>query len=221
MTLQAFTSNYADNSTEAGFQFTFFCDHCRDGFKSRFIESKTYKRGSSLKNLGRFAAMGASLLGQHRVGYSLERGANTINQRHQGMSPQWHKEHEAAFELAQNEVKERFNRCPKCINWVCASDWNEQEGLCVKCAPRVNVEVAAARGQRMVEDIKSKAKETTVFTGEIESKQTLCPRCQKPAGEGNFCNNCGANLSLLLCEKCGAESPSGTRFCGQCGNRLE
>ena len=43
--LTSFTRNYKDNSTEAGFQFTFFCDLCQDGYRSSFIESETYKRG--------------------------------------------------------------------------------------------------------------------------------------------------------------------------------
>ena len=34
MALQSFTRNYEDNSTEAGFQFTFYCDICQDGFKA-------------------------------------------------------------------------------------------------------------------------------------------------------------------------------------------
>ena len=34
--LKSFTRNYHDNSTEAGFQFTFYCDICNDGFKSSF-----------------------------------------------------------------------------------------------------------------------------------------------------------------------------------------
>ena len=54
----------------------------------------------------------------------------------------------------------------------------------------MNVEVAAARAEKMAADIKEKAAATQVFTGEIESKQTLCPKCGKPAGEGKFCNNC-------------------------------
>ena len=44
MALTAFTSNYEDNSTEAGFQFTFFCDVCREGYKTEFIEAKSYKK---------------------------------------------------------------------------------------------------------------------------------------------------------------------------------
>jgi len=82
------------------------------------------------------------------------------------------------------------------------------------------VEVAAAKAQKAVEDIRAKAAATQVFTGEIESKQTICPRCGKPAGEGKFCVNCGAPLSLISCPKCGAKSPAGTRFCGECGAKL-
>jgi len=218
---QSFTSNHADNSTEAGFQFTFFCDICRDGFKSRFVESKTQKKGRFLKGLGQAASIGASLAGKRNVGWQIQRGSNVIGDRYRGMPPEWHKEREKAFELAQNEGKGHFTRCPKCAKWVCSNCWNEEEGLCVKDAPRSNVEVASARAQKMVSDIKAKASETEVFTGEIESKQTVCPQCNKPSGQGKFCNNCGANLSLTTCDKCGTEFSTGTRFCGECGNRLD
>lgn len=42
--MTAFTRNYEDNSTEAGFQFTFYCDVCNDGYKTSFVESETYKK---------------------------------------------------------------------------------------------------------------------------------------------------------------------------------
>ena len=220
MPLQPFTENFADNSTEAGFQFTFFCDLCQEGYKTAFIESKTYKKAGLLRGLTKAVSLGASILGQSGVGSSIERGSDIFTERFQGMSPDWHMEHDAAFQLAQNEAKGHFQRCPKCKKWVCENDWNEQEGLCVDDAPRVAVEVAAAKAEKMVEDIKEKAKGTQVFTGEIESKQTICPQCGKPAGEGKFCNNCGVPLALIKCSKCGAKSPAGTRFCGECGTRL-
>ena len=31
-----FTDNYTDHSTEAGFQFEFFCERCGNGYKSGF-----------------------------------------------------------------------------------------------------------------------------------------------------------------------------------------
>lgn len=219
--MQAFTSNYKDNSTEAGFQFTFMCDICKDGFKSTFIASKTHKKGKFMKNIGRAASIGASLAGKHHVGWQMQRGTSMVGDSFRGMSPEWHKEHEKAFQVAQNEGKGHFHRCPKCRKWVCEMDWNEQEGLCVVDAPRANVEVASARAGKMVQDIQEKASKTQVFNGEIESKQTICPQCGKHAGEGKFCNNCGAGLSMVECDKCGTRSPVGTRFCGECGNRMD
>jgi len=218
--LIAFNDNFADNSTEAGFQFTFFCDACREGYKTRFVESKSYKKGKLFKNIGRIASAAAQIAGKYNVGYGVERGTDAISERFHGMSPAWQKEHEAAFEEAQNEAKGHFKRCPKCTKWMCENCWNEQQGLCTRCAPRENVEVAAARAEKMVTDIKAKAAQTQVFTGEIESKQTLCPKCGKPAGEGKFCNNCGATLGLKACPKCGAKNAAGTKFCGECGTKL-
>jgi hypothetical protein len=219
MALQPFTDNYQDNSSESGFQFTFYCDVCREGYKTSFIESKTYKKAGLLRGLGKAISIGGSLLGTS-AGYNVERGADILSERYHGMSPEWRKEYEAAFALAQNEAKEHFKRCPKCTKWVCENDFNEQQGLCTVCSPRENVEVAAAKAEKMIQDIKEKAQQTQVFTGAIESKQTLCPQCGKPAGEGKFCNNCGAPMSLIKCPKCGAKSQIGTKFCGECGNKI-
>ena len=136
------------------------------------------------------------------------------------MSPEWRKEHDITFEAAQTEAKAHFYRCPKCTKWVCENDWNEQEGLCTACAPREAIEVSATRAQKKAKDIAAKAEATQVFTGPIEAKQTLCPVCGKPAGTGKFCVNCGATLEMVVCQKCGAKNPAGTRFCGECGNKL-
>ena len=218
--MQAFTRNYEDNSTESGFQFTFYCDLCGDGYKSRFIESQTSKKTGFLRGLGRAVSFGADVVGRSGFGGTFERGTDILGERFEGMSPEWQKEHEEAFIVAQNEAKGHFMRCPKCRKYVCENDWNEQDNLCVECAPRENVEVTAARAEKMVEDIRKKADETQVFTGEIERRQTICPQCGKPSGGGKFCNNCGAPLSLQVCPKCGAKNVAGTRFCGECGTKL-
>jgi len=219
MPLIAFTKNFADNSTEAGFQFTFFCDVCGDGYKTEFTESKTYKKAGFLRGLGRAASIASSMAGRS-VGYDVERGTDVISERFQGMSPEWHKEHERAFQLAQNEAMGHFHKCPRCKLWVDDTCWNDEEGLCVEDAPRVAAEVAAAKAAVTKEQIWEKAKETKLFTGEITSRETICPQCGKPAGTGKFCNNCGAPLTLIVCSKCGAQNKAGTRFCGNCGNRL-
>jgi len=214
-----FTKNFADNSTEAGFQFTFFCDICQDGFKTNFIEAKTYKKAGFLKGLGRAASIVTSATG-HGPGYEVESGTDVIAERFQGMSPAWHKEHEEAFKLAQNEAMGHFHKCPKCRQWVDDTCWNDEDGLCVEDAPRAATEIAAARATEMKEQIWKKAAETQVFTGEIKPTQTICPQCGKPAGVGKFCTNCGATLSMVKCPKCGAQNNPSVRFCGECGNKL-
>ena len=194
MTLQPFTDNFTDDSTEAGFQFTFNCAVCGEGYKTKFISSKNYKAKGLLKAIGGIVDAAAQIAGKYSIGYGVQRGTETISERFGQMSPEWRKEHDAAFAQAQAEAKAHFHRCPKCTQWVCENCWNEQDNLCVSCAPREAVEVAAARAKKKAEDIATKASMTQAFTGEIEEKQTLCPKCGKPAGTGKFCVNCGASL---------------------------
>ena len=222
--MQAFTRNYEDNSTDAGFRFTFYCDVCHDGFRTSFIESATYKKGSLLKGLSRGIGAASSLLGGGVLGnisHAAYQGEHVLSERFSGMSPDWHKEHEKAFAAAQNEAKQHFHRCNKCHMWVCDSCWNDEVGLCAECAPRVNVEIAAARADKMKRDIWDKADQTQVFQGEIEQKATFCPNCGKPAGQSKFCTTCGSSLALNICKKCGAENDQSVKFCGECGDRLK
>lgn len=217
--LQSFTRNYEDNSTEAGFQFTFYCDLCEDGYKSSFIESETYKKGRGLRGLAQGAGVLGSLLGGRlgSLGYSLERGGSILSDRFEGMSPEWQKEHEKAFERAKNEAQQHFHRCHSCRKWACDSCYNEDEGLCTECAPRQEISVAKARADAMRRNIEEAAESTTVWKGRLESKTTVCPTCLKPAGTGKFCNHCGASLALAICPKCEKENAQGVRFCNHCG----
>ncbi|MEA4942237.1 hypothetical protein SDC9_64319 [bioreactor metagenome] len=217
--LQSFTRNYEDNSTEAGFQFTFYCDICQDGFKSSFVESETYKKSRSLRGMTRGAGVIGSLLGGRLgdLGWSLERGGDLLSERFDGMSPEWQKEHENAFEHAKNEAQRHFHRCHGCHKWVCDSCYNEDEMLCADCAPRQEVAVAKARAAAMQRNIDEKAESAEVWSGKLESKTVVCPACGKPAGTGKFCNNCGASLELAACPACGAKNALGVRFCSQCG----
>ena len=133
--LQAFTRNYQDNSTDAGHQFTFFCDNCNYGFKSGFIESDLYKKKKSSRMLGHGASLAGSLLGEklRDAGYSAERGSSTSHQRVEDNSAEWQKEREKAFERCQNEAQQHFRRCSSCNKYVCDQCWNEDEGLCISC----------------------------------------------------------------------------------------
>ncbi len=220
--LKAFTRNYEDNSTEAGFQFTFYCDCCQDGVKSSFIESETYKKGSLLKNIGSGLWTASHILGGRlsNLGWSVSRGTDILSERFSGMSPEWHKEHDAAFERAQNESRQHFHRCHGCNTWVCDTCFNEEEGLCTTCAPRESVSVAKAKARAIERNIDELADTEKIFTGKLTSRTTVCPDCGKPAGEGKFCNNCGASLSFNKCPSCGKDNPRGVRFCNQCGSPM-
>ncbi|MCL2818778.1 MAG: zinc ribbon domain-containing protein [Actinomycetia bacterium] len=222
MTMQSFTRNYEDNSTEAGFQFTFYCDRCSDGFKSSFIESETYKKGKGLRALSQGVGMLGSFAGGRlgNAGWAAERGGDILSEKFSNASPEWQKEHERAFEMAINEAKGHFHRCPACQTYVCDADWNEDEGMCISCAPRQEIEVAKARADAMQRNIREKADNATVWQGELESKTTICPSCGKPAGTGKFCNNCGSSLELNTCSKCGAKNAQGVSFCNNCGNSM-
>lgn len=220
--LKSFTRNYHDHSTEAGFQFEFYCDICNDGFKSSFIESTTYKKGKNLRGITRGAGVLGDLLGGAlgSLGNSIERGGYVLSDRFEDRSPEWQKEHEKAFELAQNEAQRHFHRCHNCHQYVCDSDFNEDEGLCVECAPRQEIYVAKARAEAMRRNIDEKANTATVWDDKIESKTTVCPTCGKPAGTGKFCNNCGASMALNKCQNCGQENAQGVKFCNNCGTPM-
>jgi hypothetical protein len=220
--LKSFTRNYNDNSTEAGFQFTFFCDNCNDGYRSSFIESSTYGKGKFLRGIGSGASILGGLVGGHvgNLGYGADRASNVLSERFEDRSPEWLKEHDNAFERTQNEAMQHFHRCPSCNQYVCDACWNEDEGLCVTCAPRQEVYVAQARAQAMKRNIDEASQTATVWKGKLESKTTICPVCGKPAGAGKFCNNCGASMDLKECPKCGAKNALTVKFCNNCGANL-
>ncbi len=188
--------------------------------KTRFVPSRTFKKKGLFDNIGKIASAAGALAGSGRISTAGRAGSDVLGAKYEGMSPEWHKEHQGAFEEAQNEARGHFHRCPRCQKWVCDNDWNEESSLCVGDAPRESVEVAAARADKMKKDIQTKADSTQVFTGEIDQRQALCPTCNKPAGQGKFCNNCGAPVGLPKCSQCGAQNPPGARFCSECGGKV-
>ena len=221
--LHAFTRNYNELSTDAGFQFEFYCDCCNNGFKSTFIESSTYNKKKKTERFGGLSGALGSLFsgGAGNLGYALERGSNFIGDRYENQSPQWRKEQEEAFDAAQEEVRPMFRKCPSCNKWVCADCWNEEEGLCTDCAPREAGYVAKARNEAMRRNIDEMAETATVWQGKIENRTTVCPTCGKPAGTGKFCNECGAPLGTQRCPNCGAQVALGLKFCGECGSPMQ
>lgn len=221
--LHSFTRNHNDLSTDAGFQFEFFCDCCGNGVKSTFIPSTTYGKKQKNQRLGGLSSAIGGLIGGvgGDIGHAIQRGSDFIGNRFEGESPQWRKEYEAAFDEAQAEVRPEFRKCPSCNQWVCADCWNEEEGLCTACAPREASYVAKARNEAMRRNIDEAAENSVVWHGKIETRTTICPSCGKPAGQGKFCNECGAPLGTQRCPNCGAQVALGLKFCGECGSPME
>jgi hypothetical protein len=136
--LKSFTKNYDDNSSEAGFQFTFFCDLCHHAYRTTFIESVIFKKkkGSFLRSISGGARTIGNLIKGTLNNKAWRADNNTLYDRLSLMSPEWQQEHDEAFEGAQKEARQHFNRCQGCGRWVCDSDFNEDEFLCIDCAPR-------------------------------------------------------------------------------------
>ena len=220
--LHSFTRNYNDLSTDAGFQFEFFCDNCGNGFKSSFQESTTYNSRKKNDALSKGAGLLGGLFGgvAGDLGHAVERGIDALGSNLDNQSPQWRQEQEQCFDDAQAEVRPHFKKCPACSMWVCDDCWNNDEGLCISCAPRESAYVAQARNQAMRNNIDAAAATATVWHGELETRTTVCPSCGQPAGTGKFCNNCGAPLGLNKCPNCGAEVALGVKFCGECGSPI-
>ena len=162
--LHSFTKNYDDLSTEAGFQFEFHCDNCGNGFKSTFKESSTYKSRKRTEKFGSNVGFVGRLFGGvlGNLGSAIESGADMVRNRMEDRSPQWRREQEESFDAAQEEVKGQFTKCPSCNNWVCSDCWNEEEGLCIACAPRESTYVAKARNQAMRRNIDEQAEAATL-----------------------------------------------------------
>ena len=134
MGFQSFTKSFTDNSTEAGFAFSFACDICGREWKSDFVENKDYKKAGLIKGLSQAASVAASFLGRSSAGYSIERGADIMTQGAHTQSPEWRKVHDAALTAATAQAKNEFHRCASCKKWVCDECWNVKKKTCGDCA---------------------------------------------------------------------------------------
>ncbi|GHS93213.1 hypothetical protein AGMMS50276_03030 [Synergistales bacterium] len=54
----------------------------------------------------------------------------------------------------------------------------------------------------------------------LNENEIICPACGVKTAKGKFCMECGAPLARK-CPSCGANVPSGVKFCGECGQKME
>ena len=209
MALIQFTRNHSDHSTDRGYQFEFFCDRCRNGFKSDFKASMVGMAGSAVRTVGNL--FGGILGNMGHNAYEIERAV-------QGPA------HDNAFRAAIEEARPHFRQCPKCSHWVCqATCWNNNRMLCYDCAPDIETELASAQVHAQVDQIRQKVREID-YTRDMDltsEAAALCPSCGSRTQGAKFCPECGKPLRPKNeCSRCGTKFEAGTKFCPECGNKV-
>lgn len=208
MALIQFVENHDDLSTDRGYQFKFYCDKCRNGYMSRFQPSVVGTAGSLLRAAG---DLFGGVFGQ--AGQS----AYEIQQAVGG------KAHDDALAAAVAEVKPNFTQCVRCGKWVCNEVcWNTKRGLCTMCAPKTEVEIAAAQSEAQIEQIREKVrgKDQTKDLDLDAQMVARCPKCKAETQGAKFCPECGAPLAPRdTCRSCGAKMGTGAKFCPECGEK--
>lgn len=204
-----FVANHDDHSTDRGFQFTFHCDRCGNGFMSQFQPSVAGIAESVLRTAGNI--VGGWLGSTAWSSYELERTANGTL-------------HDSAFRKAVEEGKQHFHQCQRCGKWVCPEVcWNAKVHLCGVCAPDVTEEVAAARVQAEVEAARQKAIEEVQHPALAAGGAHHCSQCGHEVGHGKFCPECGTAVAAAKpkCVQCGFEPVAATKFCPECGAKMQ
>ena len=201
-----FSDNHNDLSTDSGFQFEFYCEHCHDAWRSPFDR---FAAGTAESLLGAAEGIFGGIFGTARnaVGHVKSAG--------------WSKARDEAFRRAVGQAREHFHRCPRCANHNCDNCWNEDEGTCVACVPRLDPELAAINREARLDKAREVAYATAEVTREDLARRVVsCKDCGAAVGRGKFCPECGAPQSLVrTCEGCSAEVPTSAKFCPECGAR--
>jgi hypothetical protein len=205
MALIQFTRNYSDQSTDAGFQFTFACDRCGNGYQTEFQSSATGAISSALDTA---SSLFGGFLG------------NAASAAHNVHSAAWEKAHDAAFARAVEEARPHFHKCKRCGSWVDDDCWNPERTLCKGCAPDLEEEFSNIQVQAAINDAREKA-ETVDYVNADRFKQTIvaaCPHCGAKVGGGKFCPECGKPLAAeKFCVNCGGKLKADAKFCPECG----
>jgi hypothetical protein len=227
--LIAFVANYEDLSTDRGYQFKFHCDHCGNGYLSRFQASFVGTAGSFLRAAGDI--FGGVLASVGSSAYEVQRAVGG-------------KAHDDALAAAMEEGRAHFHQCTHCGEWVCPQAcWNEQAGMCESCAPNFEEAMAAhqaqAKAEAAYEQLREKARATDYAANvdmgagaQLRARSVVpigttraaagarCPGCGA-AVAGRFCAQCGkpAASAPSVCAGCGSELAPGAHFCADCGRR--
>src|SRR5262245_15435479 len=94
-----FVANHDDLSTDRGYQFKFYCDHCRNGYMSAFEASVVGTVGGLLRGAGWLLG---GVFGQAgNAAYNVQRAIGG-------------KAHDDALKKAIETAKQHFKQCTRC-----------------------------------------------------------------------------------------------------------
>jgi membrane protease subunit (stomatin/prohibitin family) len=208
--LVGFTDNYQDLSNTNGFQFEFVCERCGNGYRSPYVVNKAERGKGLLRSAGSLLGGRVADLSHATEQFQWDRGTNS-------------KAKDAALADAVVAVKDQFNQCRGCGNWMCVDVcWNVEIGQCLVCSPSVAEEISRAQAAEQVRQIQDKV-QTIDWTKDLdlaERAKVTCPHCSAKVDGGKFCPECGEQLAKTsFCTECGTQLAADTKFCSECGHR--
>lgn len=210
MNVIEFVQNYDDLSTDEGFQFRFFCDHCRNGYMSSFQKNKIGIAGGFLRAAGDM--LGGVFAPASNTAFDIQRAVGGTA-------------HDSALRQAVDEIKPLFVQCHRCGSWVCSQVcWNDEKSLCKQCAPILMEELASAQAQaaKVQLEVQTLSSNQTQGVSINIPARAFCAQCGAAATPGKFCAECGAPYKTdQQCAKCHASVKAGSKFCAECGTPLE
>lgn len=193
MAAQLFTLRYDDQSDEKGYRFIFKCGICNLGYSTRYLEAESSKisgyisTGTKIFDLAEDVMRVVPLPDKpdlKDIDSSQRELAKILAKKYEGMSPEWHRGHDKALELAREEVVDILHNCSVCKRWVCESDWNEVKVVCkedskLKICPKCRFSNLSGK----------------FCTSCGEPLELFCPKCQAICAiEMKFCGECGQPL---------------------------
>jgi hypothetical protein len=193
MTAIQFTRNHSDHSTDKGYQFEFFCDRCGNGFKSEFKASMTGYATGAIRAAG---SIFGGVFGRAGAGaYEIERAIQGPgHDRHSGASgdqPQF-----ASAEVHALGVPDHL----------------------LEPAPwPLRARRARNRGRRRSPPRRSGEDRDGDLTRELDSAGAAAPR-RAARPRAKFCLSAGPGRRTTWC---GTKFEAKSRFCPECGQKLE
>ncbi len=205
-----FTDNYEDLSTDKGYQFKFYCEHCGNGYMSSFKPSVLGMASGLLNAASSF------------FGGVLGRAADSAYEVQRTIGG---KAHDDAVREAVEEIRPKFVQCRRCGQWVCRDVcFNPTANMCKNCAPIAEQEETALRSTHVRDQVTNDLflEENERMSAKAKQVTAKCAQCGEPTLGQKFCPGCGAptSESARFCPQCGKKAAPNAKFCGDCGGKL-